>query len=124
MLQPPHSRLRRGRLDPHIAEANQVYRRKRDIAAAAVRAHCEPWVSFEVPDGGFYLWLELSDDVDWEQARLDAVSSGVLCRPGEVFTGNEQGTRFLRLAYSHVSAHELERGIAALGKAIAGAVRQ
>ena len=29
--------LRRGRLDPHIAEANQVYRRKRDVAAAAVR---------------------------------------------------------------------------------------
>ena len=67
--------------------------------------------------------LELSDEVDWEQARVDAVSGGVLCRPGEVFMGKEDGARFLRLAYSHVSPSELERGIAALGKAIAGAVR-
>ena len=115
--------LRRDRLDTHIAEANEVYRAKRDIAAAAVKAHCEPWVRFDVPDGGFYLWLELSDEVDWEQARVDAVSGGVLCRPGEVFMGKENGARFLRLAYSHVSPSELERGIAALGKAIAGAVR-
>jgi 2-aminoadipate transaminase len=115
--------LRQGRLDPHIARANEVYRRKRDVAAQAVRDHCAPWVHFDVPDGGFYLWLELSDEVDWEKARVDAVNGGVLCRPGEVFMGKEDGARYLRLAYSHVSLAELERGIAILGKAISGAVR-
>jgi DNA-binding transcriptional MocR family regulator len=37
--------------------------------------------------------------------------------------GKEDGARYLRLAYSHVSVAELERGIAILGKAISGAVR-
>jgi 2-aminoadipate transaminase len=115
--------LRQGRLDPHIARANEVYRRKRDVAAQAVRDHCGPWVHFVLPDGGFYLWLELSDDVDWEKARVDAVNGGVLCRPGEVFMGKEDGARYLRLAYSHVSLAELDRGIAILGTAISGAVK-
>ena len=47
----------------------------------------------------------------------------MLCRPGEVFMGAEHGQRFLRLAYSHVADHEIERGIKALGAAIHGAAR-
>src|SRR5216683_307566 len=61
--------MARGRLDPHIEQVNGVYRQKRDVAAAAVRKYCLPQVSFEVPDGGFYLWLELADGVNWERAR-------------------------------------------------------
>jgi 2-aminoadipate transaminase len=107
-----------GKLDNHIERANTVYRHKRDIAVEAVREHCGPHVRFDVPEGGFYLWLELGDDVDWARAQEEAVRGGVLCRPGEVFMGKEDGARYLRLAYSHVSEDELRRGIAVLGKAI------
>lgn len=118
--------LARGRLDPHIDEINAVYRRKRDVAADAVRRHCGSHVTFEVPDGGFYLWLEIADDVDWEQARDLAQQSGVAFRPGERFMGpdmSEVGKRYIRLAFSHVPEDEIERGIAALGEAIAKSVR-
>jgi 2-aminoadipate transaminase len=115
--------LAAGKLDNHIEQANTVYRHKRDVAVEAVREHCSPWVTFDVPQGGFYLWLELSDDVDWERAREEAVMGGVLCRPGEVFMGEEAGARFLRLAYSHVSEDELRRGIAVLGQAIEAAAK-
>jgi DNA-binding transcriptional MocR family regulator len=37
--------------------------------------------------------------------------------------GKEDGARYLRLAYSHVSEDELRRGIAVLGKAIHSAVK-
>ena len=116
--------MSRGLLDPHIERANAVYRRERDVAAAAVREHCSPYVTFDLPEGGFYLWLRMSEEVDWEAARLAADEAGVLCRPGEVFMGAEHGQRFLRLAYSHVADHEIERGVKALGDAIHGAVRR
>ena len=112
-----------GKLDDQIRRANAVYRRKRDIAVRALREHCTPWVTFDVPHGGFYLWLQLDDNVDWERAGEEAVSGGVLCRPGEVFTGDNSGARFLRLAYSHVSDEELKRGIEVLGKAITSALK-
>ena len=116
--------LKRGMLDPHIDSVNAVYRRKRDLAAKAVETYCSPWVTFEVPDGGFYLWLELSDTVDWEKAQQAAEANGVACRPGERFVSGDrqgEGAGFLRLAFSHVGEAEIERGIEALGRAIAGA---
>jgi 2-aminoadipate transaminase len=111
----------RGMLDRHIENVLPVYRRKRDIAVAAVRDHCSPYVSFDIPDGGFYLWLRLSDQVAWEKVQVAAANAGVSFRPGERFMN--EATRadagiYLRLAFSHVSERELERGIAALGEAI------
>jgi 2-aminoadipate transaminase len=116
--------LRQGKLDPHIERANVVYRRRRDLAVAAMREHCGEYVDFRVPDGGFYLWVEMtSDSVDWDRACHQAAADGVFFRPGEVFMGEEQGRRFLRLAFSHVAEDELTRGIAVLGRAMRGAVR-
>ncbi len=116
--------LARGMLDPHIDKINAVYRSKRDVAAEAVREHCSPWVTFDLPDGGFYLWLRISDQVDWEKARVAAENAGVAFRPGERFMGPdmaEQGQQYIRLAFSHVTEPEIRRGVAALGEAIAGA---
>jgi 2-aminoadipate transaminase len=110
--------LAEGKLEPHIDAANAVYRRKRDIAVEAVREHCGEHVTFSVPQGAFYLWLELSDDVDWESAQRDAALAGVFGRPGEKFMGDDLGRGFLRIAFSHAPDHELRRGLAALGKAI------
>lgn len=118
--------VRRGLFDEHIDHVNKVYRRKRDVAAEAVRQHCEPYVTFSVPDGGFYLWLTLSEDVDWEKARLAAEASGIAFRVGERFMIEKDGTnghRYVRLAFSHVGDDELRRGIAALGEAIRGAAQ-
>jgi 2-aminoadipate transaminase len=110
-----------GLLDPHLAMVNDVYRRRRDIAVAAVREHCGDYVTFEVPQGGFYLWLELDQRVDWDRVGQNAAENGVACRPGEMFMGSGDPRRFLRLAYSHAPDHELVRGIEALGRAIRAA---
>lgn len=114
----------RGMFDEHIAEVNKVYGRKRDVAAQAVRDYCGPWVSFDLPDGGFYLWLELSDEVDWEKVRKESEAQGVAFRPGERFMTDQDkatGHQYLRLAFSHVNDDELRRGIEALGNAIKSA---
>jgi len=113
--------LRRGLLEPHIEKANAVYRHKRDVAVAAIREHCSEYVDFDVPRGGFYLWLRLKDNFDWEKAGAAAALAGVFCRPGESFMGAEHGQGYLRLAFSHAPEHELRRGIAALGEAMRSA---
>jgi 2-aminoadipate transaminase len=108
-------------LDAHIERANDVYRSKRDVAAAAVREPCGDCVDFELPSGGFYLWLALRDNFDWEAAAAAAGRAGVFCRPGETFMDADTGKGYLRLAFSHAPEHELRRGIKALGEAMAQA---
>jgi 2-aminoadipate transaminase len=107
-----------GKLDPHLEGVRAVYRKKRDLALAALQAHCEGYVRYQVPGGGIYFWLELSDRVDWDKVRELAAAEGVACRPGERFTGDESGRRFLRMAFLQVPEDEIERGIAALGRAL------
>ncbi|MBO9521011.1 MAG: PLP-dependent aminotransferase family protein [Nocardioidaceae bacterium] len=113
--------LHRGLLEPHIEKANAVYRHKRDVAVEAVREHCSEFVDVTVPRGGFYLWLALKDNFDWDKAAEAAALAGVFCRPGESFMGAEHGRGYLRLAFSHAPEHELRRGIAALGEAMRSA---
>ncbi|MGW4095508.1 aminotransferase-like domain-containing protein [Mycobacterium sp. NPDC004974] len=110
-----------GDFDKQIDRANDVYRRKLDVAVAAVREHCGSWVTFSVPEGGFYLWLKLSDQVDWREVRRRSAEGGVAFRPGERFmidSAASDGAGYLRLAYSHVDDEEMRRGIAILGEAI------
>ena len=112
-----------GKLDAHIEELRVAYRRKRDIALAALREHCSRWVRFRVPEGGIYFWLEMSEDVDWDQVRERVAQEGIACRPGERFAGDDSGRRFLRMAYLQVSEEEIPRGVAALGRALAASSR-
>lgn len=112
-----------GKLDTHIEQLRATYRRKRDIALNALREHCSPWVRFQVPQGGIYFWLEMSDEVDWDAVRDRVAEEGVACRPGERFTGDDSGRRFLRMAYLQVPEEEITRGVAALGRALAASSR-
>ena len=116
--------LAEGKLDDQVRRANEVYRRKRDKAIAALGEYCGPWVTYTVSQGGFYLWLELDPRLDAAKVRERALDEGVLCRPGEAFFGDESGKQQFRLSYSHVSEEQIEQGIAALGRAIAKAAAE
>lgn len=112
-----------GDFDRHVAELRDHYRHKRDITAAALRRHCEPLVSFREPTGGFYFWLRIADEVDWEQARAAAAAAGVAVRPGARFTDDASGPQHVRLSPIQVPEADIEPGIAALGDALRAAVR-
>jgi 2-aminoadipate transaminase len=115
-----------GKLEPHIASVNARYREKRDVAVAALREHCGPWVSFDVPEGGFFIWVGLAPEVDGQQAMMKALAEGVVCRPGERFFGDtdaDVAKQWFRLNFTMIDRSEIERGIAALGAAIAASVR-
>jgi 2-aminoadipate transaminase len=111
-----------GHLDPHLAELRTHYRAKRDRTVAALRAHCEPLVRFQVPSGGFFLWLELAPEVDWERARREVAARGVALRPGDGMLADDDDRRFVRLSCIQVPTEDIETGIRALGDALHASV--
>ena len=115
--------VRRGLLNSHIEDIKAIYQRKRDLAVAAVQENCGSLVTFRVPDGGFYLWLKISGEVDWNFVQREVALKGIYIRPGERFAGAgaSDENRYLRLAYSHASESQLVHGIEALGSAIRAA---
>lgn len=108
--------LARDMLDPHLEKVTAVYRSKCKVAADAVRQHCGNYVRFRQPQGSFYLWLEIDDQVDWPRAADLAARKGIFFRPGQRFMDSTDGRQFLRFAYSHVSEQVISDGIARLGE--------
>lgn len=104
-----------GLLEPHLKRACEVYGRKANIAAQALREHCGDFVRFRMPQGSFYIWVEIDDRVDWDTAAARAAKEGIFFRPGERFAGVPDDRKFLRLSYGHVSEKIIAEGIARLG---------
>ena len=70
--------------------------------------------------------MHLADEIDGAKLATKALEAGVACRPGERFFGESEATlhqQWFRMAFSMVAESELERGIAALGKAMADSTR-
>ena len=111
--------LEEGLLEPHVAEMNALYRAKRVAAERALHEHCDPWVRWRTPEGGFFLWVEIDHAIDAAQVMQRALADGVLCRAGERFFGDsDHGRQYLRLAFPSMPFAGLEEGIAILGKAV------
>ena len=109
---------RAGRLEPHILQLRQVYRRRRDVTLTALEQHMPRGVTWTHPRGGFFVWLTLPEGVSVEPLREAARQRKVLFVPGTGFFASGGGERNLRLAFSFVPPDEIERGVAILAQAI------
>ncbi|MEX0875802.1 MAG: PLP-dependent aminotransferase family protein [Actinomycetota bacterium] len=109
-----------GLFEPHIKHVNDLYRTKRDACLEALEEHCTGLMTWNRPAGGYFLWLELADDVDGRSVQSKAMAEGVMCRPGERFFGQtKDGGQFVRLAFSTVPVEDLRRAIEVLGRVTA-----
>jgi 2-aminoadipate transaminase len=108
-----------GRLDTHTTRVQETYRAHRDRMAKAV-ARALPEVTFQVPNGGYYLWLALPPGIDGDELTRRAGDAGVIVIAGSKFfavPGNEQRGRFIRAAFSHAGLDEIDEGVRRLAAA-------
>jgi 2-aminoadipate transaminase len=108
-----------GRLDDHIAHVQSTYRGNRDTMVAALRREL-PDARFEVPSGGYYVWLTLPEDIDGDLLARMASEAGVTVLPGSKFFAPgeaEHPRNHLRVAYSHATPDEIDDGIRRLAAA-------
>lgn len=111
--------LAAGRLPEHIERVQRTYRQNRDAMVAALRREL-PDAAFEVPDGGYYVWLTFPDDVDGDRLARVASEGGVTVLAGSKFFASPDVTHpknHLRVAYSHATTDEVDDGIRRLATA-------
>lgn len=75
--------MKAGKFEPHVARVSAIYRSKRDAMRAYLGEYCAPFIKWNNLAGGFYLWLELSPQVDPVKLTQLAAAKGVYCRPGQ-----------------------------------------
>jgi 2-aminoadipate transaminase len=105
-----------GDIDRSIATVREALAERVRVLAESLRQHI-PGVSFTEPDGGYFLWVELPDDVDVDQLLPAAAQRGVAVVKGSDFL-LDGGKHALRLAYSAVTVDQIDEGVRRLAAAI------
>ncbi|WP_254863254.1 PLP-dependent aminotransferase family protein [Halovivax gelatinilyticus] len=107
-----------GHFEDAMPELRTAYADRRDAILAALATHMPDEATWTEPDGGFFVWLELGDDVDTDALLEEAIDAGVTFLPGSMFYPNDGGENALRLSFSYAEPDEIDVGIGALAAAI------
>ena len=111
-----------GAIEESIATVKKALRARRDAVAEGLRGQIGDEVSFVTPEGGYFLWAELPEEVDTTALLTVAAERGVSFVPGADFM-LEGGKNALRLAYAPVTPEQAAEGVERLADALA-ALRQ
>jgi DNA-binding transcriptional MocR family regulator len=107
---------RSGGLEENLKVVNAALRDRRDALVDALREHI-PEAEFVVPEGGYFLWLDLKDDIDTTALLAVAKEEGVTFVAGPDFM-LEGGTSSLRLSFAPVPADQVAEGVERLARAL------
>jgi DNA-binding transcriptional MocR family regulator len=110
-----------GTHEAHLERVRALYRERRDAAAAAARAAFGELAAFELPAGGFYLWLRLANGIAASELAAAAQQRGVAVTAGSMYAADGRDERHIRLAYPTLPPAALREAIALLGAACAEA---
>ncbi|MDR1448059.1 MAG: PLP-dependent aminotransferase family protein [Candidatus Ancillula sp.] len=77
-----------------------------------------PECTFEVPHGGFYIWLKLPEGVRSDKLLPYAFDAGVVYVPGTGFYADNRGAEYIRISFCYPNSEEITAGIKHLKSAI------
>ena len=106
---------RTGAIDRSIETVTAALRDRLGTLVAALGREL-PHARFTPPDGGYFLWIDLPENVDVDALFTAAQDRGVVFVKGTDFL-LDGGRNSLRLAYSGVSPDEINEGVTRLATA-------
>ena len=106
---------RSGAIDRSIDTVKTALRERRDAVVTALEREL-PEARFTPPQGGYFMWVELPEEVSVAELEAAARERGVVFVKGTDFL-LEGGENTLRLAYSGVTPQEIDEGITRLADA-------
>jgi 2-aminoadipate transaminase len=104
-----------GDINRSIATVSAALGERATLLAEALRRHL-PDARFVEPDGGYFLWVELPEDVEVDLLVPEAAARGVAVVKGSDFL-LEGGNHAVRLAYSAVTPDQIDEGVRLLAEA-------
>jgi DNA-binding transcriptional MocR family regulator len=106
---------RSGGLERSIEIVKAALRERRDALCAALEREL-PDARFVVPEGGYFLWVDLPETIHVDELDVLARARGVIFLKGTDFL-LEGGTSSLRIAYSGVTVEQIHDAVARLAEA-------
>lgn len=111
--------LEHGGYDRHLRRLRGALETQLDALGRAIARWLPREVRWVRPQGGYFAWIELPEDIDAMALHARALARGVGLAPGPVFSASHAFANCIRLNFGHPWTDELERAIRALGELLA-----
>jgi 2-aminoadipate transaminase len=107
-----------GFLDTHVPNTCALYREQCDAMLAALKQHMPAGVTWNAPEGGMFLWVQLPAHIDSMKLLDVAVANNVAFVPGAPFYANDVVPNTLRLSFVTVPKEKIAQGVEILAQVI------
>jgi len=101
-----------------IASFCELYKVRRDAMLESLEQHFPAEATWTKPGGGFYVWVNLSAEIDTKALMPKAIVAKVAYVPGSAFYADGLGSWSMRLSYCHPTPERIREGVKALGGVI------
>jgi 2-aminoadipate transaminase len=106
----------------HLAEIQQIVRRKRDAVCEALARHLGDLCTWNRPAGGYFIWVRVPDECDLVQLDTLAAEAGINHGPGRAFHAGDQPVPYFRLSFAYPSLEEIDAGVAEMARCVRAAM--
>jgi len=107
--------LKSGDYEIYLKKARRHYREKYKFIMNCADKHLSSCKIYG--EGGLHIFIELSS-IDARMLLEMVMKNGVIFMPGDIFYVDGKGRNTLRLGFSRVELHDIEKGIKIIGKCI------
>ncbi len=100
----------------YLKELRKKLKIRREIALNVLEKYFFDIACWNIPKGGFYIWLKLRNKIDMKKLFYKCCKNGILINPGYIydFTKNYN----IRISYSYASLYDLKFGLKKLSQII------
>ncbi|MGN6181048.1 MAG: PLP-dependent aminotransferase family protein [Mucilaginibacter sp.] len=111
--------LKNGDISRHLKKTNKIYHERRDMLCNLLKEKLGDKVAFQIPSGGFAIWMEYLNGVDARIVAEKAAEMGLIINKGEdYFYDKTVNHSFVRLGFASLNPKEMEEGVDILSRAI------
>lgn len=112
--------LQQGGYDRHLRKLRETLEHQQQFMLNAIAKYFPKNTRVTRPNGGYFLWVELPEQVDSLQLFSMALAQGISIAPGPIFSATRRFRHCIRLNYGYPWNQEIDEAMAALGKLISG----
>jgi DNA-binding transcriptional MocR family regulator len=113
--------LEAGWQDAYLAQLKTTYRARIGVLGVALRRELGDAAHFVEPQGGYFFWLRLAEQLDAAALLAQAGPFQVSFRPGVRFSSRAGLRHYLRLSFAFYAEDDLVEGARRLGRLVAAA---
>ncbi|WP_049631287.1 GntR family transcriptional regulator MpaR [Cellvibrio sp. pealriver] len=110
--------LQQGGYDRHLRKLRNSLEQQQQCMLNAIATYFPKDTRVTRPTGGYFLWVELPEQVDSLQLFSMALAQGISIAPGPIFSATRRFRNCIRLNYGYAWNKEMDDAFATLGKLI------